>query len=372
MKTGLAPIVFFFANAALQADDPAFTIEDDAGGGVSVKIGGQPFASYVIDQANKPILWPIHGPTGKAMTRAYPMQEVTAESAAQRDHPHHRGLSFGLTDVGGDAWKFAAAGKDASGEETRRGGGNTWAEPRTFQELLANPKRAEMARLRLLTLGRIQHREFTRRQTDASRTVVAVVCDYLDPVGKRFLREERRMTFHRIGNARAIDFDQDLIASEGDVRFGDQVDAGLYIRVPASMAVASGLGGRIVNSAGQTDQEAWGKAAPWCDYHGPVDGEQLGVAILNHPQSYRHPTRWHVRPYGLFSASAFAQRAFDRTLPDAATTLKSGERLRLHHRFIFHTGDEKDAAIARLYEDYARSQPLHETPGAGRRAGGAK
>ena len=43
----------------------------------------------------------------------------------------------------------------------------------------------------------------------------------------------------------AIDFDQDLIASAGTVTLYDRKDAGLYIRVPASMAVDSKLGGKI-------------------------------------------------------------------------------------------------------------------------------
>jgi flagellar basal-body rod protein FlgG len=50
-----------------------------------------------------------------------------------------------------------------------------------------------------------------------------------------------------------------------------------------------------------------------------VDGEHLGIAILNHPASYRDPTRWHVRSYGLFSANPFAQHDYDSTLPDGTT-----------------------------------------------------
>ncbi len=363
-KFKLLPGCFLFFTAALLADDRVFTIEHDAGGGVSVKVGGQPFASYVIDQATKPYLWPIYGPTGKAMTRAYPMQEVDAEPAAQRDHPHHRGLGFGLSDAGGGAWKLPDEKGDAPTEETLSNGGDTWGERRTLEELLQRPKLVVMATRRLMALGRLQHRAFTQLEANATGAIVAEACDYLDAAGTRFMREDRRLTFHLIGEARAIDFDQTLIASDGDIRIGDQTDGGLYIRVPASMAVSSGLGGRIVNSAGQTDKDAWGKPAAWCDYHGPVEGEVLGVAILNHPRSFRAPTRWHVRTYGLFCADPFAQHAFDPTLPDATTTIPRGQQLSLHHRFVFHAGDEQAAGIARLYEDYARSQPLAENPAA--------
>ena len=120
------------------------------------------------------------------------------------------------------------------------------------------------------------------------------------------------------------------------------------------MAVDSKQGGRLINSLGDADKDAWSKAATWCDYHGPVDGEQLGIAFLNHPSSFRHPTRWHARTYGLFTANPFAQHEYDKALPDGTTTLKPGERLKLRHRFIFHTGDEKSAKIAGAFADYAK------------------
>jgi hypothetical protein len=227
--------------------------------------------------------------------------------------------------------------------------------------LLKIPARVELGKRRLLSLGKLQHREFTRVESANNRVLIAEKCDYLDPAGTRFMREERTLTFHLLGQARAIDFDQTLIASDGDVRIGDNTDGGLYIRVPASMAVTSGLGGHIVNSAGDTDKDAWGKQATWCEYHGPVEGETLGIAILDHPSSYRAPTRWHVRVYGLFCVDPFAQHAFDPKLPDATTTIPRGQSLNLHHRFIFHTGDEQSAGIARLYEEYARSKPFSET-----------
>lgn len=83
-----------------------FALKQDAHG-IEITHDGKPFASLVIDQANKPYLWPVYGPTGKAMTRAYPMQDVAAEPKAQRDHPHHRGLLFGHESIGLADWSFA-------------------------------------------------------------------------------------------------------------------------------------------------------------------------------------------------------------------------------------------------------------------------
>ena len=105
-----------------------------------MEFGGQPFAEYVIDQANKPYLWPVIGPTGKSMTRGYPMVDLPGEPAAQRDHPHQRGISFGLEDCNG----------------------NTWCEPATYAEMLTNEKTTAKAQELIAKLGSIKHREFTR------------------------------------------------------------------------------------------------------------------------------------------------------------------------------------------------------------------
>ncbi len=322
------PVLILIATAVRTAEN-IFTIERTATGGADIKIDGKPFASYVIDQANKPYLFPVYGPTGKAMTRAYPMQQVEGE---QTDHPHHRGINFGHEHISGI---------------------DTWAERASFDESLKIPKREKAAREGLAKLGTEKHREYTKLEADGEKAVIAEICDYLDSAGKRILTEERRMTFRVVAGTRVIDFDQDLIASDGPVKFDDSKDAGLSIRVPSSMAVDSKQGGQLINSEGITDADAWNKPAKWCDYHGPVEGEQLGIAMLNHPSSFRYPTRWHVRTYGLFTANAFGSHGFNKELPDVAFELKSGERLKLRHRFIFHKGDEKAAKIAEAFDTYS-------------------
>ena len=43
---------------------------------VTIKIDGELFTEYLTNSGGKPILWPIIGPTGAAMTRAYPMAKA--------------------------------------------------------------------------------------------------------------------------------------------------------------------------------------------------------------------------------------------------------------------------------------------------------
>ena len=75
--------------------------------------------------------------------------------------------------------------------------------------------------------------------------------------------------------------------------------------------------------------------------------------MLNHPSSFRFPTPWHARTYGLFTANPFGTKSLDKTAPDGAFTLKPGEKLTLRHRLIFHNGDEKSAKIAEAFAAYA-------------------
>ncbi len=304
-----------------------FTVEKTATGGAIVKVDGQVFAEYIVDQANKPYLAPVFGPTGKQMTRNYPMKNVEGE---QHDHPHHRGICFGHEGINGI---------------------ESWAERATFGE-------SAKTAARVGTLGSEKHREFKTLEAKANSAILVSIIDYLDPNGKKYLEEERTMIFSAGEGTRSIEMKQILTATEGPAKFEDKKDAGLSIRVPTEMAVDIEKNkkgsGHIINSEGQTDADAWAKRAKWCDYHGIVGGEHVGVAMLNHPSSFRFPTPWHVRTYGLFTANPFGTKSLDKTAPDGAYELKKGEHTLLRHLFFFHKGDEKEGKVAEAYEAFAK------------------
>jgi len=311
-----------------RAGSAGFTAEKSPSG-VIITHAGQPFAEYIITEANKPYLFPVYGPTGKQMTRAFPMKKVEGE---QTDHFHHRGICFGHQDINGfDSWMERGSVTQLPDDQ------------------LNDKQKAALAKM-----GTTRHVAFKEIAADAQHAVIVEENEYVGADGKKSAAEIRRITFRVDGDKRLIDWDQEFSARDGEVTFGDRKDAGLSIRVPTSMAVDTKKGGRIITSTGITDKEAWGKRAPWVDYSGPVEGETLGVAMLNHPSSFRHPTTWHVRTYGLFTANCFG--SLDKNDPNGPVTLKPGDKLLLRHRFVLHKGDEKAANIAAAYERYAKEK----------------
>jgi hypothetical protein len=284
------------------------TVEDTPGG-VAVKIDGQPFAEYLTKSGSKSIVWPIYGPTGKLMTRSWPMDDKVA-AEKDRDHIHQRSLWFTHGDVNGiDFW---SEGK-----------------------------------------GRIEHREFVKK-SGGEEAVIVTKNDWVSPEGKKVLEDERTFTFGGDKDARWIDVNVALTASEGPVVFGDTKEGSFGVRVPSSVRVESLKGGKIVNSDGKQNLAAWGKPAAWVDYHGPIDNETLGIAILNHPSSFRYPTHWHVRTYGLFAANPFGLSDFTNGAEQGGYTLPAGASMRLRYRVLLHKGDEREGRVAEAFSTYSQ------------------
>lgn len=286
------------------------TVEKDAEG-VTVKIDGQLFTRYLIKVGTKPILWPIVGPTGKEMTRAWPMREGNADE--KTDHVHQK--SF---------WFTHGAVNKVSFWDENKGHGD------------------------------IVHREFAKVE-GGKQAVIATRNDWVGPDGVKICEDERTLTFGGDAETRWIDFDTVVKAGSTPVTFGDTKEGAFGLRVAGTMNVDKKLGGKIVNAQGLTDDKAWGKAAEWVDYHGPVQGETLGVAILNHPSSFRYPSHWHVRTYGLFAANPFGLRDFsgDKNI-DGSHVIEPGKTMSLRYRVIFHKGTETDGKIADRFAEYAK------------------
>jgi hypothetical protein len=280
--------------------------------GYDIIIDGKPFAGYVTDSSGTPIVWPIFGPTGKKMTRDFPMIERDDNTEA-KDHLHHRSLWFTHGDVNGsDFWALKQ---------------------------------------------KIVHRKFADAKSDGQTAILGTENEWVEQNDQVLCSDVRTLRFGETDGMRYIDFAVTVTAIQDNVVFGDTKEGTLGLRVPGTMEGDAkkrnpDWGGKIVNAEGLTDGDAWAKRPAWVDYIGPVEGETMGIAILNHPSSFRYPTYWHVRTYGLFAANPFGVHDFEKKEEKVGElVLKNGESFTLRYRLLFH---RENADIAKAFENYTK------------------
>ena len=276
---------------------------------IDVLIDGKLFTSYLIKSGAKPILFPVIGPTGAEVTRGYPMRDVA--EGERNDHVHHRSFWFTHGDVNGISF-------------WHENGNN----------------------------GEIIHQEFTKTEADGKTAVIATKNNWVGPDGNVLCTDQRTFTFGTWGDGRYVDAELTVTAGENGTTFGDTKEGSFGVRTAGTMKVDAKQGGEIVTSEGLKDKAAWGKPAAWVDYHGPVDGKTEGIAIMNHPSSFRFPAHWHVRTYGLFTANPFGYHDFKSPLGNGDHEMKAGDSFTLRFRVYFHAGDEKEGKVAEAYEEY--------------------
>jgi hypothetical protein len=305
---------------------------------VEVTLDGQPFATYVFNSGFKPIIWPIIGPTGKEMTRAWPMRKD--DPTEKTDHVHQKSFWFDHGDVDGvDFWAETAA--DPNSERVKR---EDEAAKAAGKE---PPKR--------LWQGKQVQTGLVKAEGGKIGTIVTTD-DWLDlhHGQEKMLSDIRTLRFGGDKDSRFIDFDVVVTAVKDGVTFRDTKEGSFGLRVNEEMKVERKTGGKIITSEGLEDEKAWGKPAAWVDYHGPIKGETLGIAILNHPSSFRYPAHWHVRPYGLFAANQWGLHDFTGGKEHSEYAMKKGDSFKLRYRVIFHKGDEKDGKIADAFANFTK------------------
>lgn len=280
-------------------------------GKVAVEIAGKLFTEYHTADVPRPYFYPVIGPTGVPVNRHWPMKDGPNEA---HDHPHHNSLWFTHGDVNGvDFW--------ANGDKK----------------------------------GKVVHDKFIELSSGAKTGVIQSQNNWVAADDKVICTDTRTHRFYDQPDGQMMDIEVTVHASHGELTFGDTKEGSMAIRLTPTMRLKGEVGqGHIVNSTGQTDGNTWGKRAAWCDYYGPVNGDVVGVAIFDHPENPRHPTWWHVRDYGLFTANPFGVHYFERK-PEGTGNLvvPAGESVTFKWRFYFHKGDEKQGKVAEHYREYA-------------------
>jgi methane monooxygenase PmoA-like len=296
---------------------------------IAVDINGKPFTVFYIGgkDLNRPYLHPLRAASGKIVNRSFPAGQLPGETT---DHPHHAGLWYGHGDVNGY---------------------NYWA----IENVPTKPDPA---------MGRIVLDRVLAVKSGKESGSMDVVLKWLKPDGTTLLTETRRMIFHADPELRIVDFDFDLTAVD-KVVFRDTKEGTFAMRMataleeppvkPQSNANGPARTGKLVNAqGGEGEVNVWGKRSEWVDYSGTLDGERVGVAMMDHPGNPRHPTYWHSRGYGLHAINPFGVHDFlnDKT-QDGSLTLAPGEHVRFRYRVVIHPGASR-ARLAELYKKYAR------------------
>ena len=293
---------------------------------INVIIGGKPFTTYYFDpEVAKPYFMPLRSAQGTVITRGFPIgNTVPPERQHDRNlEPHQRPMYFGHGNVDGiDFWGEALYPK--------------WSDGTVF--------------------GRTVLAKIEEVKDGPDSGTIRALFHLVGPRGRIIADETQSFVFRGGQDSRMIDCEFTITANHGaDVAIGDSKEGSFAIRVVKELYSPPG---HMVNSNGGVgEKEIWGKRANWVDYYGKVGTEELGVAIFDSPRSFRHPTYWHARGYGLFAVNPFGIREFtgdDNN--DGSWTIPQGKSLTLRYRVLIHHGDYKQAHVAEAYQQYAAGQ----------------
>ena len=282
---------------------------------IDVKIDGTLFTSYIYkSELVKPILWPIFTPAGIEMTRGFPYKEVEGES---HDHPHHTGIFF-TYDM-----------------NNKNGFWNSPAPP-----------------------PQIKHTEVKEMTSGVGKGTLATTMLWTLTSGTTVLQEDRTMVFTPIAGGVEIDMTMKLTAKDTVADFEPTKEGMLAIRV-AHWLKERGFTGEYLSSNGDKKEEGvWGKRAEWVTLQGNKDGQEVGIAIMNHPTSENAPTFWHARSYGLFAANPLGQVIFQAAhkvpVEDYELILNPGESALFKFNILIYDGHKTKEELDAIYNQYAK------------------
>lgn len=315
-------------------------VQNDAEKRVDVMIDGELFTAYIYPETvKKPVLYPIKSAQGTTVTRGFPLESRAGERI---DHPHHVGLWLNYGDVNGlDFWNNS----DAIPEE----------------------KRAHY--------GTIVHKEINRISNGDDKGELEVSMEWVDHEGKTLLKENTTFIFSGTDRKRVIDRITTLTALESDVSMKDNKEGFIGIRVarelehpagkPEKFTDASGnptdvpvlnnegVTGWYTSSEGLEGHDVWGTRAKWMNLSGEIDGENIAIAIFDHPDNVGYPTYWHARGYGLYAANPLGQEAMSEGKETLNFGLKANEAVTFKHRVIIYSGVDKEQ-IEKDFEAFAQ------------------
>jgi Methane oxygenase PmoA len=295
---------------------------------INVIVDGQPFTTYYFSPVTaKPYLMPLRTASGLVVTRGFPVvNDVSAGNPKGPSfEPHQRPLYFGHGDI--DGLDF-------------------WQEP-VFDKYYTDHGHQAYGHMVLKAV----------EEADDARDSATIRARFtLNTPNNRVIGEETQsFTFGGDGQTRTIDCEFVLYATNGPLDIGDTKEGTFGIRLAPEL---SGSHAQMLNSNGAIGEKAiWGKPADWVSYLGTLDGKHVSVTVFDSPKSFRHPTTWHARAYGLFAANPFGIREFTKDAnKDGSWTIPEGKSLTFLYRVVIRDGEFPASEISEAYQHYAGGQ----------------
>lgn len=292
---------------------------------IDVVVDGKPFTTYYFgSNVSKAYLMPLRTASGIIISRPFPIGNDVghADPHASSFEPHQRPLYFAHGDIDGlNFWGEAAFSKFYGGHSHE-------------------------------VYGHMANAKVESVHEGANSGAVKASFSLEDPNGRVIGEETQSYTFGGDQQLRTIDCEFTLKADHGPLTLGDSKEGTFAVRLGPELSAP--LGKMINSHNGHGEPEIWGKPADWVEYHGTVSGRPVGIAVFDHPKSFRHPTTWHARAYGLLAANPFGLREFTNDPnKDGSWTIPEGNSLTFRYRVVIHDGDLPPARIADLYRQYA-------------------
>jgi Methane oxygenase PmoA len=295
---------------------------------IEISVDGRPFTTYYFDpEIAKPYLMPLRTASGAIVTRDFPMRNDASKGdpKASAFEPHQRPLYFGHGDI--DGLDF-------------------WQEP-IFDHYYSDHGHQAYGHMVLKNI------EEASSQGDAATVRARFILN--DPNNRAIAEETQTFTFRGDRRTRMIDCEFVLYATNGPLDIGDTKEGTFGIRLAPELSAPLG---RMLNSNGAKGEKAiWGKPADWVDYQGVISGKPVGIAVFDSPSSFRHPTTWHARAYGLFAANPFGAREFTRDPnKDGSWSVPEGKSVTFRYRVLIHEGEFDASEISTAYSNYANQK----------------
>jgi hypothetical protein len=281
------------------------------------------------DSTEKPVLFPLKTVSGITVTRGWP---IAPREGERTDHPHHVGLWFNYESVNGlDFWNNSTA--------------------------IPAEKKSQY--------GSIRHKRVIEKRIVGGQARLVTLSNWVNSAGETLIEETTTFDFSVAGNTFVIDRKSLLKAIADKVVFKDVKDGALGIRVARSLELPStqkdnfvdshgkvtevpqlnnaGVTGNYLNREQVQGDSTWGKRSDWTVLQGTKDGQEISIAIIDHPRNIGYPTYWHARGYGLFAANPFGQKVFSKGKSELNFELQKDKPVTLRYRVLIHGGSLLDA-----------------------------